>query len=546
MDSRATEPTASRPDPRRWLPAIAVMLSASMEMLDTSVVNVSLRHIAGSLSSTVEEATWVLTSYLVANAIILPMSGWLASYFGRKRLLMTVVTGFTVSSLLCGLAPSLGWLIFFRVVQGVTGGGLVPLSQAVLLESFPVEERGKAMAFWAVGMIAFPILGPTVGGWLTDNWSWRMVFYVNLPIGAASLVMMQLFIADPPYLRRVSRGVDFFGFGLLAVGMGALQVMLDKGQQEDWFGSDLIVTLAIVAAVGLTVFVIREVWSREPIVDFRLLRFHTFATGVFIGAVLGFVLFGSVVLLPLFMQQLLGFDALTAGIWSSPRGIGSLVMLPITGILLGRRFDPRILLTMGLVLASVAFFGYAGLNLNSGGTDFLWPQIVQGAGLSMVFTPLATIAMDTIPLESMAFATSLFSMARNIGSSMGVSFVTTELARRAQFHQVRLVEAINPYNPAFQEALRGLGRLFGEARPGQASAAMGVLYGQVIRQASAISFLELFHVLGLLFLLMTPLVWTMRRPAHHREGRGAGKGAPGRPEAAATEATPSESGPAVV
>jgi MFS transporter, DHA2 family, multidrug resistance protein len=507
---------AARPDPRRWLPAIAVMLSAAMEMLDTSVVNVSLRHIAGSLSATVDEATWVLTSYLVANAIILPMSGWLASYFGRKRLLIAVVSGFTISSLLCGLAPSLRWLIFFRVVQGVTGGGLVPLSQAVLLEAFPVEERGKAMAFWAVGMIAFPILGPTVGGWLTDNYSWRMVFYVNLPIGIASLVMMHLFITDPPYMRRVSRGIDFFGFGLLAVGMGALQVLLDKGQQEDWFGSDFIVFLAVVAVIGLAVFVFRELLSREPIVDFHLLGYRTFATGVFIGAVLGFVLFGSVVLLPLFMQQLLGFSAVTAGFWSSPRGIGSLVMLPITGILLGKRFDPRILLTIGLVLASVSFFGYASLNLDSGGTDFLWPQIIQGAGLSMVFTPLATIAMDAIPLESMAFATSLFSMARNIGSSMGVSFVTTELARRAQFHQVRLVEAINPFNPAFQEAIRRLGAAVGDARPGQAGPALGVVYGQVLRQASALSFIELFHVLGLVFLCMTPLVWTMRRPAHHK------------------------------
>ncbi len=503
---------------RRWLPAIAVMLTASMEMLDTSVVNVSLRHIAGSLSATVEEATWVLTSYLVANAIILPMSGWLASYFGRKRLLMAVVSGFTLSSVLCGLAPSLRWLIFFRVVQGVTGGGLVPLSQAVLLEAFPVEERGKAMAFWAVGMIAFPILGPTVGGWLTDNYSWRMVFYVNLPIGLVSLVMMQLFISDPPYLRRTSKGIDLFGFGLLVVGMGALQIMLDKGQQEDWFGSDLIVTLAIVAVIGLTLFVIQELYSSEPIVDFRLLRFHTFATGVFIGAVLGFVLFGSVVLLPLFMQQLLGFPAATAGFWTSPRGIGNLVTLPLTGILLGRRFDPRILLTMGLVLASVAFFSYGSLNLDAGGIDFLWPQIIQGAGLSMVFTPLATISMDDIPLASMAYATSLFSIARNIGSSMGVSFVTTELARRAQFHQSRLVEAINPYNPVFQEMLHRLGRMVGDAQPGQAGSTMGVIYGQVMRQASALSFLELYHILGIVFLCMTPLVWTMRRPAHHRNG----------------------------
>jgi DHA2 family multidrug resistance protein len=507
----------------KWLPAIAVMASAAMEMLDTSVVNVSLRHIAGSMSATVEEATWILTSYIVANAIILPISGWLASYFGRKRLLMTVVTGFTVSSLLCGVAPSLGWLIFFRVMQGTTGGGLVPLSQAILLETFPVEERGKAMAFWGIGMIAFPILGPTVGGWLTDNYSWRWVFYVNLPVGIASLVMMHFFISDPPYLRRVSKRVDLWGLGLLAVGMGAFQIMLDKGQEEDWFSSHFIAMLAVVAAIGLTVFLVRELRTSEPLVDFRLLKYRTFATGVFVGGVLGFVLFGSLVMLPLFMQELLGFSAVTAGLWSSPRGLGTLVFLPLTGILLGRRFDPRILLTGGLILASVAFFFYASLDLNAGGTDFLWPQIIQGAGLSMVFTPLTTISMDPIPLESMGFATSLFSISRNIGSSIGISFVTTEIARRSQFHQARLVEAISPYNPAVQHALQSVGSAMG---PGDHSAqGLGVIYGQVLRQAATMSYIDLFHLLGTLFLFVTPLVWIMRRPMHGaRRAAGPGRG----------------------
>lgn len=506
-----TDPTQSS-QPGRWLPAIAVMASAAMEMLDTSVVNVSLRHIAGSLSATVDEATWVLTSYIVASAIILPISGWLASYFGRKRLLMTVVTGFTVSSLLCGIAPSLSWLIFFRVVQGITGGGLVPLSQAVLLEAFPVEERGKAMAFWGLGMIALPILGPTIGGWLTDNYSWRWVFYVNLPVGIASLVMMHYFITDPPYMRRVSRHVDAWGLGLLAVGMGAFQVMLDKGQEADWFASDMIAVLLVVAIVGLTAFVVREIRTREPIVDFHLFRHATFATGTFIGGVLGFVLFGSLVLLPLFMQELLGFPAVTAGLWTSPRGIGTVVVLPITGILLGRRFDPRILLMGGLVLASLAFFGYASLDLSAGGTDFLWPQIIQGAGLAMVFTPLTTIAMDPIPLESMGFATSLYSLIRNMGSSMGISFVTTELARRSQFHQARLVEGITPYNPAVQQMTRSLDRMLGGGTPDGGQRAMDVIYGDAIRQASVMSFLDLFYLLGILFLLMIPLVWLMRRP----------------------------------
>jgi|WetSurMetagenome_2_1015567.scaffolds.fasta_scaffold25442_2 MFS transporter, DHA2 family, multidrug resistance protein len=500
-----------------WLPAIAVMLSAAMEMLDTSVVNVSLPHIAGSLSATVDEATWVLTSYIVANAIVLPISGWLASYFGRKRLLMAVVTGFTVSSVLCGLTPSLPWLIFFRLVQGTTGGGLVPLSQAILLESFPVEERGKAMAFWGIGMIAFPILGPTVGGWLTDNYSWRWVFYVNLPVGLASLVMMQLFITDPPYLRKVSKQIDAWGLGLLVVGMGALQILLDKGQEEDWFGSHMIVACAIVSVVGLTAFVWRQLRTREPLVDFHLLKYGTFTTGVFIGFVLGFVLFGSLVLLPLLMQQLLGFPAVTAGIWSSPRGIGTIAVLPLTGILLGRRFDPRILLTLGLVLASVSFFGYGRLNLAAGGADFMWPQIVQGAGLSMVFTPLSTIAMDQIPLGSMGFATSLFSMSRNIGSSMGISFVTTELVRRTQFHQARLVEAITPYSPWVQHSMSSLGNLIAGSDPTGSLRAAGVIYGQVLRQASAMSFFELFDLLGILFLCVTPLIWTMSRPQHHTQ-----------------------------
>ena len=506
------------------MPAIAVMLSAAMEMLDTSVVNVSLRHIAGSLSATVDEATWVLTSYIVASAIILPISGWMASYFGRKRLLMTVVSGFTLSSLLCGIAPTLPALIFFRVVQGVTGGGLVPLSQAVLLEAFPVEERGKAMAFWGLGMIALPILGPTIGGWLTDTYSWRWVFYVNLPVGAISLVMMHYFITDPPYIRRVSRHVDVIGLGLLAVGMGAFQIMLDKGQEDDWFASRFIVTLLVITLAGLTAFVVREFRTREPIVDFHLFRYATFTTGTFIGGVLGFVLFGSLVLLPLFMQELLGFPALTAGLWTSPRGIGTVVFLPITGMLLGRRWDPRILLMCGLVLASVAFFGYASLDLSAGGTDFLWPQIIQGAGLAMVFIPLTTTAMDPIPLEAMGFATALYSLIRNMGSSVGISFVTTELARQSQLHQARLVEGVTAYSPAAQQAMRSLGRMFGVDGGDGSRRAMGVIYGETVRQASVMSFLDLFHLLGIMFLLTIPLVWVMRRPRQR-------KARPGKPAA---------------
>jgi DHA2 family multidrug resistance protein len=291
---------------RRNLVAIAVLSSAVMEVLDTSVVNVSLPHIAGSLSATTDEATWVLTSYLVANAIILPMSGWLAHYFGRKRMLLTVVTGFTVSSLLCGLAPSLPMLILFRVLQGTTGGGLQPLSQAVLLEEFPPRERGKAMALFGLGIVAAPILGPTLGGWITDAYSWRWVFYINLPVGITSLIMISMFVTDPPYMRHGPLRADLWGFGMLTVGMGALQIILDKGQEDDWFGSDFIVTLAIAAAVFLIGFIIRELIIDQPIVHLELLKDRTFAAGIFLVTVLGFVLYGSLVLLPLFMQTLLG------------------------------------------------------------------------------------------------------------------------------------------------------------------------------------------------------------------------------------------------
>src|SRR5581483_8254323 len=279
----------------RWIPAIAVMLSAIMEVIDTSVVNVSLPHIAGSLSASTDEATWVLTSYIVANAIILPISGWLANYFGRKRLLLTVVTGFTVSSLLCGLAPNLPALVFCRILQGTTGGGLQPLSQAVLLEGFPVERRGTAMAFWGMGIIAAPILGPTLGGWITESYSWRWVFYINLPVGILSFLMIYLYVSDPPYLRR-SRGADAIGLGLMALGIASFQIVLDKGQEEDWFGSRLITVLAVTAAITLVLFVIRELRSPEPLVDFRLFRFRTFSAGVAVATMLGFVLYGSLVL----------------------------------------------------------------------------------------------------------------------------------------------------------------------------------------------------------------------------------------------------------
>ena len=505
----------NRPQAGRWLVASAVMASAVMQALDTSVVNVSLRHIAGGLSGTADEATWVLTSYLVANAVILPITGWVANYFGRKRLLLTAVTGFTVSSVLCGLATSLPLLIFFRVLQGITGGGLQPLSQAVLLEEFPREERGKAMAFWALGIMAAPILGPTIGGWLTDNYSWRWVFYINLPIGIASLVMISLFLYDPPYIRRrEAMRVDLWGLGMLAVGMGALQVMLDQGQEKDWFGSHFIVTLAAIAAILLPAFVIREFLVAEPIVHFRLLKDRSFAAGIGMTTILGFVLYGSLVLLPSFMQTLLGWTAVTAGVWTSPRGIGTALCMPLVGYLLGKNWDGRWMLVFGFAVASVAFFGFSHMSLQSGTWDLFWGQICQGVGMAFVFVPLTTLTMDAIPKAETGYATSLYSVVRNIGSSVGISFVTTWVARRSQFHQSILVAHLTPYNLKMQEFRGQTGAFLVHRGADWTTAGRGslaVIYGMVQQQAALLSFVEVFRVMGILFLAIIPFVMLMRK-----------------------------------
>jgi len=497
------------------------MSSAVMEVLDTSVVNVSLPHIAGSLSATVDEATWVLTSYLVANAVILPITGWLANFIGRKRLLLTVVTGFTVSSICCGIAPSLPMLIFFRVMQGTTGGGLQPLSQAVLLEEFPGDERGKAMAFWSLGIIAAPILGPTLGGWLTDTYSWRWVFYINVPIGLASLVLISLFLYDPPYIRRGGMRIDFWGLGMLAVGMGALQIMLDKGQEEDWFGSQLIITLAIIAGVMLPAFIIRELLVDQPIVRFRLLKYRNFAAGIGLATILGFVLYGSLVLLPLFMQTLLGWTAVTAGLWTSPRGIGTALCMPLVGYLLGKRWDGRKMIVFGFVVASMAFLGYSHMDLESGTWDIFLHQINQGVGMAFVFVPLTTLTMDPIPRTEMGYATSLYSVMRNIGSSVGVSFVTTFVARRSQFHQSVLAEHVIPNGLQVQQFLARSSREFFQAGSDWTTAgqrSLAVLYDTLQQQSALLSFVEAFRIMGLLFLAIVPLVLLMRRARRPESG----------------------------
>ncbi len=508
---------ASQPHVNPWIVAIAVMFGTFMEVLDTTVVNVSLPHIAGSLSASVDEAAWALTSYLVANAIILPMTGWIANYFGRKRTLLAAVTGFTAASVLCGLATSLPMLIVFRIIQGATGGALQPLSQAVMLEAFPPQDRGKAMAFWGLGIVVAPMLGPVLGGWLTDNYSWRWVFYINLPVGLASIIMTRLFIFDPPYIRRSSGSIDYWGIGMLAVGIGALQVVLDKGQEEDWFASRWISAMAVVALLGIILFIIRELKARSPVVNLRVFKERTYAAGVFLMTMLGFVLYGSMLLLPIFLQTLLGYPALDAGIAMAPRGLGSFLMMPLVGTVLSR-FDPRKVLACGLTIAAWTLYDLSKLNLNAGYWDIFWPQFIQGASLAMLFVPLTTATMDPIRKEEMGNATSMFNLMRNIGGSMGIASATTYLFRAQQFHTNLLGANVTATNPQAQMLYQGMqSRML--ARNGDiatsARQAYEAIWGLIQRQASMLAFVDTFRAMAIVFLLVLPLLFLMKKPKHH-------------------------------
>jgi MFS transporter, DHA2 family, multidrug resistance protein len=497
-----------------WIVAIAVMFATFMEVLDTTVVNVSLPHIAGNLSATVDESTWVLTSYLVANAIVLPMTGWLARNFGRKRLLMASVSGFTLASLLCGLAPNLATLVVFRLIQGATGGAMQPLSQAVLLEAFPPQDRGKAMGFWGLGIVVAPILGPVLGGWLTDTYSWRWVFYINLPVGITSIIMTQLYVFDPDYLRQESSKIDFLGIGLLALWVGSLQIALDLGQERDWFSSPFITTLIVTAVAGAIVFILREWLIPEPIVDLHVFKERTYSTGVFLMTCLGFVLYGSLVLLPIMLQTLLGYPSLQAGIAMAPRGMGSIIGMPVIGLLIGK-IDARKLVAVGLLAGGATLIWLGHLNLSAGYWDVFWPQFFQGNAMSALFVPLTTISMDPIPKERMGNATSLFNLMRNLGGSVGIAATSSMLARHQQANINVFGAQVDAYSAATQRAFESARAGFIAAGADVTTAtqrAYAALFGTVNQQAAMVAFVTLFRLLGLIFIVLTPMTLLMKRP----------------------------------
>jgi DHA2 family multidrug resistance protein len=507
-------PERSNPSVNPWIVAIAVMLGTFMEVLDTTVVNVSLPHIAGNLSASTDEATWVLTSYLVSNAIVLPLTGWLASKVGRRNLLLISVTGFTLFSFLCGIAPNLPALILFRVLQGATGGGLQPLSQAILMESFPPEKRAKAMAFWALGIVVAPMLGPVLGGWITDSYSWRWLFYINIPIGIAATVMISMFIFDPPYIRRREGGIDYWGIGLLALGIGALQVVLDKGQEDDWFQSHFILILFVLCAASLLFFVFRELLTEHPVVQLRIFKNTTYATGVFMMTVLGFVLYGSTVLLPVFLQTLLGYSALQAGLTMLPRGLGSFLMMPLVAWLM-TKFEARKILAAGLVLSAFSLLQLSRISLDAGYWDIFWPQLLQGTSMGLLFVPLTTITNVPIRKEEMGTATSLYNLMRNIGASIGIASVTTIVARHSQEHSSVLASHFTPYDAAAMAMMSNIknGMIASGVDPATANQqAYAMAFGMVQRHAAMLSYLDAFFLLGMLFLAVLPLILLMKKP----------------------------------
>ena len=510
--------TAERPG-QRWGITIAVMLVATMQILDTSVTNVALPHMQGSLSASLDEITWVLTSFIAANAVILPATGWLVARLGRRRFFLLATATFMASSLLSGAAPSLELLVGARLLQGLGGGPLIPLAQAILLEIFPPRQRGTAMAIWGLGIMVAPIVGPTVGGWITENYSWRWIFYVNLPFGALALALGSAFLEDAPRSAPDSGAsrlrFDGVGLALLVAGIGSLQVALDQGERLDWFDSSAITTLVVVAVVALTGFVLWELRVPHPLVDLRVLGNRTFALGTFLITVVGFGLYSSFLLLTFYTEHLLRYDALTAGWVLAPGGMGSLISLAIGGRLVDR-IDPRWLVSLGTGIIAYSLFLMGTLSLGADFWAVLWPRFVQGFGMGLVFVPLTTMALTAVSPAELPTASGLFNVVRNVGGSVGIAVTTTWLSRQTQVHMATLIGHVTPWSAATADRLARLQDVYLAAGADADTArrqALRHLYEEVQRQASMNAFADDFLRLAALFAVMVPLVWVMRRPS---------------------------------
>jgi MFS transporter, DHA2 family, multidrug resistance protein len=500
-----------------WLITVAVMLPTFMEVLDTAIASVSLPYIAGSLSASNSEATWVLTSYLVANAVILPASNWFARRFGRKRFLLTCVIIFTVASFFCGAAPSLAVILLARVVQGAGGGALQPLSQSILLESFPPAKRAAAMAAYALGIVVAPVLGPTLGGWLTDTYSWRYAFYINIPVGVLAVFLIARFVHDPPHIRNAKvSAFDNIGFGLLIVWTGCLQVVLDKGQEDDWFGATWVRWAVAVCTVALILWIWRCWTDPKGLVDLHVLKDRNFRTGCIMIALLGMCVYITIAMLPLFYQEVMGYTAYSAGWVVGPRGFGSFVGAPVVGYL-ASRLDLRRLLCVGFLGFCVCSYIFGSVDLGIGPWTLLVPIIFTGFTLSFVFVPLATITMATISVEKMGNATGLFNMLRNIGGSIGISIATTSLVRRAAAHQTYLVAHLTPSTAELQQKSAMLSGYLGHqiGPPGARPGAFGMLYGLLQQQAALLAYVDIFRWTAVLSLFCALVTFLFKKQAPH-------------------------------
>ncbi|MGA8867603.1 MAG: DHA2 family efflux MFS transporter permease subunit [Candidatus Sulfotelmatobacter sp.] len=513
--------TFDQAEPRRpainpWIIAITVTLATFMEVLDTSIANVALPHIAGSLSAGQDESTWVLTSYLVSNAIVLPLSGWLSSILGRKNFYMGCVALFTISSFLCGLAPNLATLIFFRVLQGAGGGGLQPSEQAILADTFPPAKRGMAFAVYGIAVVTAPAIGPTLGGWITDNFTWRWIFFINIPVGILSILLTTRLIHDPPDMKRRKlreTTIDYIGLGFVALGLGTLQVVLDKGQRDDWFESHFILALTVISITSLLFVIFWEWRHKDPIIDLHLFRDRTFGISNLLMFMLGFALLGSTLLLPLFMQTLLGYTAEQSGLALMPGGFTIMLLLPLVGFLLSR-YSPRWLLVFGLVMLSGSLFHMTRFDLSIDFRTAAIARVIQAAGMAFLFVPINTAAYAFLPRDKNNAASGLMNLARNIGGSVGISVVTTMLDRRTQVHRNFLASHLSASNPVLQARLKALGLMVqahGGGPPGSSPVPWALIQGEFTRQAAMLAYIDDFWLLGVAILAMVPIVFLMKK-----------------------------------
>jgi len=504
-------PEAPVSSTQKWAITFTVMVVAFMQILDTSVTNVVLPHLQGSLSAGLDEVSWVITSYLAANAVVIPATGWLVGLFGRKRFFLICTTLFVVSSFLSGAAPDLTTLIIARIFQGLGGGPIIPLSQAILWEIFPFHQRGLAMAVWGVGFILGPILGPTVGGYLADEWSWRWIFYINLPVGVVGFLMASAFLFDPPYLRKPGR-IDWWGLGLMITGFGCLQLVLDRGEREDWFDSPAIVAMTLIAVMALVGFLIRELMASDPILDLTVFTDRNFATGSTLISVVGFGMFSGMLLVAVFTQKLLGYDAWTSGLVLAPGGLGNIFSLFASGMV--TRVDQRLMLAFGCLLNAAALYMMTSLTLGMDYWSLALPRFIQGFAIGFIFVPLSTLTLATVRRDKLVNATAIYGMFRNVGGSVGIAVATTLLAQRSQFHQSTLVSHITLWVPATRQRLaRWVAHFAAQGSDGFTAEkqAMVMLYRETVNQAQLLAYADDFWLLAMMFAIVPIFLPLMRR-----------------------------------